>query len=246
MWRSALLCLALGAEAFIPSRPSCRTTTIRAVSSWEGFVDAVANDPTTRFGVVAATVFAALTSKVSRSPLRRKKQEKPPSLNSTAWRENELAKWRLPGDGDDDVCVYFVREWARSVPKKQVIVQDIDRGVRIKFGATKIYLSAREERRLESVFEEHGLRKDLSGVPVADSIYTYPRRKTRTAAGGLDVISSAGTVTVARSSYAKNEPIKESTERQLLALLDRDLTVAYAAQKIIDDDDDDAADKKSP
>jgi len=189
------------------------------------------DDPAMRFGLVAVTVAGAFTSKVSRSTLAKPRPEKPHWMNATAWRENELARWRV---ADARVCVYYLRLWARQIQrtsKTRFVVEDIDGGVRIKFGAQKVYLSATEERRLEKTFED-------TPLPVAclqaDSIYKYPKRRTIQAAGGLDLVSNVAhsTVSVSRCAYAKNEPIKYSTERTLLWKLEQGLISSYDAQPI--------------
>lgn len=226
--------MAEAAAAFLAGKPSSAAkshsaammTTIDEVGQW-------LSSPEVRFEAVALLVASALASKVTQSPLRRNRKEwtKPLNMSRAEWRTGDVAKWRLSRGDTAETVAIFLREWATTQQElRSASVEAIESGVRIKWAPRQKYLSANEERRLESLFEQRATKVDTSLIPIANSIYRYPKKKTRTAVGGVDVlVDGASVVSVSRCAYANNEPIKEASERRLIAILDRDLQAAYGA-----------------
>lgn len=227
-----LFFVVVGADSFTAPRQG----KVSLVPRRGGIVETVLADPTLRFSCVSALVSAALVSKVSHSPLQKSRKDwtKPANMSRTEWRREDIAKWRLEESATAEVAI-FLRVWASEAAGRGELrfatVEAVDDGVRIKWVPRQKYLSSKEERRLEAKFEE-SRAIDLD-VPTARSIYTYPARKCKTAAGGVDVrIFQDKLVTISRCAYASNEPVKEASERRLVALLDRDLAAAYGATLI--------------
>lgn len=235
MRRQLLLVIVVSeaAAAFLAGKPSSAAkshskamATIDEVGQW-------LSSPEVRFEAVAFLVASALASKVTQSPLRRRRKEwtKPLNMSRAEWRTGDVAKWRLSRGETPETVAIFLREWASTQQElRSASVEAIESGVRIRWAPRQKYLSANEERRLESLFEQRAAKVDTSLIPIANSIYRYPRKKTRTAVGGVDVlVDGTSVVSVSRCAYANNEPIKEASERRLVAILDRDLQAAYGA-----------------
>lgn len=237
-------CIAVlaSATAFVVPVPQKRAETQTRAIPIVDDVGLFLSEPVGRFSLLATFVGLSFYSQVTHSSLAKPRPgTKPEAMNETEWRSNEVMKWRLDPDKADR-AVHFLQEWAKFNAKyaakaSSYTVEDLDRGVRIKFVPHRAYYSADEEKNLEKTFERRAIKKDLSLVPMADSIYNYPRRKTRQSTGGLDVVVSpkkadSATVSASRSAYAKNAPIKYTSEKRLLSQLTHDLAVAYEAEQI--------------